>query len=445
MHPMSPKGKSSVFVHPHRHAALLLASSLVTVILQACGGGSSNSSFEVGPNTQPAQVGTPTQPGTGSTPTQRVASSTPTRTGASVTPTQTTVGNTPTLPAPSGTPTPPQPTDTPTPSPEPTEPPVLIVHSGASLAGAARRAPAGATLVVSPGIYAPFTLQPGDLQGSITFYADVTGDFTGSGPAPVIIDAEGQSAGIFLTDLDFDVAIDGFTVRGATQAGVLALRSPGVVVADSLVTGNQGDGINFQQSDGSFVFNNAIWNNGGTGIRLQTTDGVFVINNTVYHNLDTGLVVGTSTNTVVENNIFNKNVPKGIVVDTASLTEGTAYEGDFNMNSDGYGPDTPPGFHDLTGSFSDPQFIFPSGGDFHLADNSPAIDAGNLNTDPDLVLTLTELTTRPDAMLDIEPVDLGFHYVPPLPTLTPEPTLTRTRTPTSTRTPTPTRTPTTPA
>lgn len=395
----------------------LLVSCLITIGLQACGGGGGEQSPK---NTQPAQINTPIRP---------APSATRTWPGPS---------NTPTRPGPSDTPTRPGPSDTPTPSPEPTVQLEFIVRGGASIAAAARRAPAGATIIVSPGTYTPVVLGPGDLQGSITLFADATGQFTDSLPAAVVIDARGQLAAISLTDQQFDVTIDGFTVRGGTKAGVLVVRSPGAVVANCTATRNRGDGVRLERSDGSFVFDNLMWDNSGAGIRVRNTIDAFVINNTVYGSLNGGISVVGSTNTVVENNVFNKNVPAGLIVDTASV----GYAGDFNLNTDGYGEGTPAGAHDVSGGFADPQFIFPSGGDFHLTPTSPAIDAGNFDTDADVALVLSERTTQTDGRLDTEPVDLGFHYLAPEAFATPTPVRTATRTPTKTPRPTATRTPT---
>ena len=387
--------------------------------LHACGGGSTE---QGPPNTQAVHIDTPTQARQTNTPTQPALSATPTRPGPSNTP----------RPGPSETPTRPPPSDTPSPSPSPTAtPPDLIVRAGGSIAAAVRRAPEGATIIVSPGLYPPLALGPGDVQGSIALFADITGQFTNSAAGAVVIDAHGQPAAISLSDLQFEVTLDGFTVRGGADAGVLAVRSPGVFVTDCSATGNGGDGVRLQQSDDSLVFNNLIWNNAGTGISVLQTNNAAVINNTVYHSLHRGIFVGFSPNAFVENNIFNKNVSAGIFADAAS----TAYTGDFNLNTDGYEAGTPAGVHDINAA---PQFIFPSGGDFHLSQTSPAIDQGDFNTDPGLVDVLSQLTTQSDGTLDTDAVDLGFHYLPPqaFDTPTPVPPTPTSRPPTATRTPT---------
>lgn len=414
----------------------LLATWLITIGLQACGGGSG--SDQAAKNTQPAQINTPTRSAS-ATRTRPGPSNTPTRPGPSNTPTRPGPSHTPTRPGPTDTPTPPGPSDTPTASPTPTQQMEFIVRGGASIAAAAKRAPAGSTIIVAPGNYAPVVLQGGDLQGAITLFADVTGEFTDSLPAQVVIDARGQLAAVSLTDQEFEVVVDGFTLRGGSKAGALVVRSPGTVIADCTMTRNSGDGVRLDQSDGSFIFNNLIWENSAAGLNVRNTADAFVINNTVYRSHNGGIAVVSSTDAVVENNIFNKNSPAGIIVDSAS----TGYAGNFNLNTDGYGEGTPAGANDIVGGSADPQFIFPSGGDFHLSASSPAIDAGDFSTDPELVAELGDRTTQTDGTLDAAPVDLGFHYLAPeafaTPTPVPPPTVTRT----ATRRPTPTRTPTT--
>ena len=97
-----------------------------------------------------------------------------------------------------------------------------------------------------------------------------------------------------------------------------------------------------------------------------------------------------------------------------------------------------PGPHD---SAADPLFIFPTGGDFRLASGSQAINSGSDAIDPVLLGELELLTTQTDGSLDTLPLDIGYHYIAPIPTPTRVPRATRTPTPTATRAGTPTHTP----
>ena len=138
----------------------------------------------------------------------------------------------------------------------------------------------------------------------------------------------------------------------------------------------------------------------------------------------------------MRNNILNKNTPTGIVVDPGPPSSLDGFDADFDLNTDGYSGNTA-GAND---SAADPLFIFPSGGDFHLAFGSQAIDSGTDAIGSDLVGELQLLTTQTDGTLDTSLPDRGYHFVAPIPTPTRVPKVTRTPTPTVRNTSTPTRT-----
>lgn len=283
---------------------------------------------------------------------------------------------------------------------------VIIVRPPASIAQAAKRAPSGSTIIVAPGVYAPVTLAEGDLLGPITMLADVTGALTNSAAAAVVIDAKGQSPAFALSDQN-DVTIDGFTLRGTVDAGVLVQGGSDVVVQNATISGGTGDGVRFESSTNGLVFDNLIYNNSGRGIALSETTSLRVINNTVYNNANTGMLASDSCDLNVENNIFNRNQPTGIV-ETAT----GEYSADFNLNTDGYGTTTPAGAHDIN---RDPLFVAPGVGDFHLArglagSTSPGINSGDPATAQDIASVLESRSTQNDGTLDTPPVDLGYHY-----------------------------------
>jgi len=339
-----------------------------------------------------------------------------------------------TQPAHTGTPTPSPtaapPTDTPTP-----ETVMISVFPGQSIVAAARNAPDGAIVVVAPGSYRSVILHPGDLQGSLTLFADVTGEFTNSAAAPVTILASKGEEAAFQAFSQSALDIDGFTLRGGTRAAFVCGGCSGVTVLDCVVSDSSGDAIRLDGSDSMLVFNNLLVGNRGAGVRAIGSTNLQVINNTIYNNTSNGIFLsGGSTDAFVVNNILEKNTPVGIAVDLSSLT---GFFGDFNLNTNGYsGPS--PGPHDTA---ADPLFIFPAGGDFHVAAGSQAIDSGTGAIDAVLLGELEQLTTQTDGSLDTPPLDLGYHYIAPIPTPTRAPRATRTATPTATRTRTPTSTP----
>jgi len=382
------------------HVASLCVFSVLIMGLAACGGGGSGSDAAGA-----GQAVSPTNGGNGS------ASPTPTPSRDATRPGQV------------GTETP---GTTPGPTEEPTEPVDIILRPGANIRQAARNAPDGATLILSAGMYPPVELRPGDLQGSLTILGDVTGELTEGLTASVIISAGTKDAALSIVE-QVDVTLDSLTLVGGNEAALLVTDSEGLTILNCILRGSHGDGARFERSVSGLFFNNLIYNNAGTGIRVLGTDDWFIINNTVYSSKDHGLYAGISlstpsSNLFITNNIFNKNIPSGITVDNVPPSSLDGYFADFNLNSDGYGLDTPLGEGDVNGpgSASDPQFTFPAGGNFRTTATSPAVNGGDFDTDPDLALFLSDRSIQNDGTLDSVPVDLGYHYLVPA-TPTPRP------------------------
>lgn len=308
---------------------------------------------------------------------------------------------------------------TPTPIPQ-----TIIVRPGTDITDVAKRAPAGAKLIVAPGVYAPVSLGPGDLRGAIELFADVTGLLTDSPAAAVVINTRGAVPAVELVG-QTGVTVDGFTLRGGAGAGLLVQGSVATTIRNCVITDSRGDGIRIESSNVALLFNNLLFGNSESAIRVRATNDLRVINNTMYGNRQFGLLAGDidapSSALEVKNNIFNQNTPGGIEVDAST----GAYDANFNLNTDGYGASTPAGPNDIVDlSPNNPLFIAPNREDFHLAQGlsgstSRAIDAGDPATDAVLVDALVERTTQSDGTLDTPPVDLGYHYVPPAPTPTP--------------------------
>jgi len=330
------------------------------------------------------------------------------------------------------------------PSPTPTGTPtgdVLVVHSGASIGDVARAARAGSTLFVEPGVYGPIQLRAGDLRGPITLIADVNGLRSDSPAAPVTISVRGSVPAIQLTGLS-NVTIDGFSVRGGADAGVLVEQSSAVAVQNCLITGSRGDGVRFDGSSNVLALDNLVFGNSGSGILVRGSSDVRLINNTLYQNQEAGVSVGDAADpsnaVTLRNNILNLNTPVGLTADPST----SGYDSDFNLNTDGYGADTPQGVDDVVGNnIANPLFIAPAREDFHLGRGlfgsvSPAVDAGDPEIDAEVAAALGERTTQTDGSVDMPPVDFGYHYPAILPTPTPlprQPTRTPTRSPTPTR------------
>ncbi len=308
----------------------------------------------------------------------------------------------------------------------------VIVHAGGNIAAAARNVPAGSTVIVSPGVYAPISFAPGDLQGPITLVADETGRLTQSVAAPITINAHGAAAGIDINGQN-GIILDGFHVEGSSGTGILVQSSSSIVIRNCVVTGSGGDGIHVTHTDQTLVFDNLSYANLSSGIELQCTSSVQVINNTLYGNRSSGVLISQSQPSLTENNITDANTPVGTTVNADSTS---GYQTDFNLNTDGYAPGTPVGTRDINASNSpgillNPLFIAPTLGDFHLqvsltGSGSPAVDAAAPTTDPDLVSQLGKRSTQSDGALDVPPPDLGYHYASVVAAATPAPTATAT-------------------
>src|SRR5262249_39589197 len=95
----------------------------------------------------------------------------------------------------------------------------------------------------------------------------------------------------------------------------------------------------------------------------------------------------------------------------------TGYTGDFNLvfitgandQTNSYRPANIRGNHDVN---HDAMFEDPQNGDYHLADGSPAVNAGTNNIDAALLTELEHRTTAADGTDDKSPVDIGYHYPP---------------------------------
>ena len=324
-------------------------------------------------------------------------------------------------------------TRTPTGAPTPL---VVIVRPGASIAAAAKAAPPGSTILVAPGVYAAVELRAGDLRGPVTLVGDVSGLQTNSSAAPVTINVRGGAAGIHLSEQS-DVTVDSFTIRGAASAGVLVQQSAGIIVQNCTIASTRGDGMLIDSSSNALALDNLIFGNSGSGIQVRGSSEVQLINNTLYQNHDGGIGIGDPTlpsnSILVRNNIVNLNTPSGLLADPSTA----GYDSDYNLNTDGYGADTPPGAHDIMGSIANPLFIAPAREDFHLANGlsgsqSPAVNAGDPAIDAEIADALDQRTTQTDGSADVSPVDLGYHYPAVQPTPTPKAKPTRTPTPTAT-------------
>jgi parallel beta-helix repeat protein len=244
---------------------------------------------------------------------------------------------------------------------------------------------------------------------------------TGDPPGPVIIDAtESVVAAGFRLTRAANTTIDGFTIRGGTDAGiVIKSGSDDFVIRNCIVSDNPGAGIRVQDSARTLVFNNLVYGNGREGIAIVGQgDGsadARVINNTVYGNADRGLRVGTSSigspGALVRNNIFQLNgIGFAPALENIKVfpTSEPDYDGNFNLVFPAtYLPLDLVGENDIA---ADAEFVDAPALDFRLSFGSLAIDGGGtLPSDLE-----SQLATRTTTGLnnDDGPIDLGYHSLP---------------------------------
>ena len=83
---------------------------------------------------------------------------------------------------------------------------------------------------------------------------------------PVTIVARSTDEAAFEGFSQSALFIDGFTLRGGTDAGFLFGDSSGITIQDCTVTGSGGDAVHFERSDDVLVFNNLLTGNKGAGV-----------------------------------------------------------------------------------------------------------------------------------------------------------------------------------
>ena len=291
----------------------------------------------------------------------------------------------------------------------------------------------GTTIYVGPGHY-PGRVEIAGVGGSAdlpaTLIADTTGAQTGDAPGDVVLNANGDIIALRISKSPYTI-IDGFTITGAnpssnSSATAIQVRSAStnVTIRNCSVSNNgSGDGIRVQSSNDILIFNNLIVDD-NRGIRI--TDGsqnAHIINNTIADNAGTALAIGGTNSagvvptgaTVVNNIIQDSKNNVNISIDTGPPSSLTGYTGDFNLvfitglsdQTTSYRPASIRGNHDVN---HDAKFDDSGNGDYHLASDSPAVNAGTNSIDSALLTELEHRTTSSDGTDDKSPVDIGYHY-----------------------------------
>ena len=183
--------------------------------------------------------------------------------------------------------------------------------------------------------------------------------------------------------------------------GIYVLDSPNNTLKSNLVFDNDDSGIlitsslnSTTPSDNNISIQNRSWNNGDHGFDHVRSAGTLHVGDVVWGNFNDGFSIeGDSSNTQLFNSIsVNNGLTTGGFDLWVDQSSSTGFMSDFNIfwNSTG----TPPikyittvyanladfvlaTGYDVNSIQSDPRFVNPGGGDFHLEAGSPAIDAAD--------------------------------------------------------------------
>lgn len=328
----------------------------------------------------------------------------------------------------------------------------------ATIGTAARRARAGASVVVGPGTYRECDISAPPDSGRAFFLADAAGEHTGDDPGVTLVDPgkcffdptrqafdPGQTG--FNLGRVCGAVIDGFHITGASDDGIqIQNTSDGAVIRNNVLFANAKRGINVNNSDDVRIVNNLAYGNGGgiqtgSGSRGQSacassgTRRAVIEFNTLYNNTFDGILLGAglcpSTAPTVRYNVTGANgratgEGAGIEVGTSARAGTlTGYVSAYNLVTDRYAAGIPRSPSDLLLKAAvEPLYLDPTAivltGDWRLNRNfrlqqraagqsvqSRAVDYSDRTA---AQAGLSTRSTRSDGLADEGMVDLGYHY-----------------------------------
>jgi len=287
----------------------------------------------------------------------------------------------------------------------------------------------GSTMYVGRGVYrgrVAVTNVAGTEALPVRILADRSGEFTGDPNGDVILDADGASVGLIITNSPF-VTVDGFILRGVAPAldppsAAVAVRVRGgsdVAVVQHCVIANAAtaDGIRVDSSSDVLLFNNLVFAADRGIVVTGSARRTQIINNSVALTNRAGISLRASggaepSDTQVINNVLQETGPN-VGIDASGGTEG--YAGDYNLvfqpeaedPTAVYNPPEGRGANDLN---VDPLIVNIAAGDLHLEPGSPAVDSGSGRIDSALEEALLARSTNSYGSRDRAPVDRGYHY-----------------------------------
>jgi hypothetical protein len=329
----------------------------------------------------------------------------------------------------------------------------------ATIGTAARRARAGITVVVGPGVYRECDITSPPDSGRAFFVADAAGERTGDAPGVTLVEpgkcyfdpirqefSPGQTG--FNISSVCGAVIDGFHVTGASDDGIqLQNQADGAEIRNNVTFANSKRGINVVNSDDVHVTNNLSYGNSTGGIQIGSgsrpatacADGgarrAVIEFNTSYKNVFNGIQIGTgacpSTGATVRYNVTGENglSRRGAGIDVGSdqtqAQELVGYQSSYNLVADRYATGVPRGVGDLLIDLAvEPLYVDPTGiattGDWRMNTNfrlvqretgaprsSRGVDFSDLTA---LKAGMSTRSTRTDGEPDSGFADLGYHY-----------------------------------
>jgi parallel beta-helix repeat protein len=177
----------------------------------------------------------------------------------------------------------------------------------------------------------------------------------------------------------------------------------GAIVENNVIYNNGvngGSGINMDGVTNSIIRNNLLYNNHASGISHYKTDGAVcshddrVLNNTIVNAADGRWAIniggaGCTNNKVFNNILYTYHDYRGSITTAASGLSG--FQSDYNVIMNRFSTDTGDSVltlstwrgmgYDVHSKIASPSQLFAGGGDYHLKDGSPAIDAGTTLSD----------------------------------------------------------------